>query len=317
MDQLNVLDHERDEQGTEDESVDIYLRMLRDIFPTPSISVMSVCLLAASSRVQPKSVLGFLGTIGSGLCMFGLWRGIELFQFIVKQELTQLRELHRQRASFYSEVMSAVEARDLLEPAGTPPELVPDAKVGPDAFRYCAPGCTPLWFRRVGPEASVGSPSAIAAEPTAEGPQSLRWEWSPDRRVWIDLSTTTVPSGFWEGQEVAPSNKVFINRLRVIQALQGQPPPSAPARPRPLDLPPIPDDADVPADFLCPISRCVMRDPVLTPSGVTYDRPCVETWLRDHHSEPLTSRYVVSAHLYPNLALRNQIEAWARSLPGT
>ncbi|EEE65449.1 hypothetical protein OsJ_20813 [Oryza sativa Japonica Group] len=75
------------------------------------------------------------------------------------------------------------------------------------------------------------------------------------------------------------------------------------------------DDAEVevsvPANFVCPISLEMMRDPVTAPTGITYDRESVEGWLaRGHDTCPVTGRPVRLADLVPNHATRRMIQDW-------
>lgn len=39
-------------------------------------------------------------------------------------------------------------------------------------------------------------------------------------------------------------------------------------------------------EFSCPITRELMRDPVIAADGHTYDREAVEMWLRNHDTSP-------------------------------
>lgn len=66
---------------------------------------------------------------------------------------------------------------------------------------------------------------------------------------------------------------------------------------------------EVPEYFLDKISFEVMHDPVITPSGITYER----AYLREHfkkigHFDPLSRRECRENNLYPNLALKEAIE---------
>lgn len=108
--------------------------------------------------------------------------------------------------------------------------------------------------------------------------------------------------------------QVFLQRLKTIREIAGKSGTAAASCPAPLSLPPIPLDADVPPEFLCPISHDVMTDPVVSPSGVTYERSCICRWLENNSFEPATNRRLRPGSLYPNLALRHQIEAWASVL---
>ncbi|CAA0810724.1 plant U-box 24 [Striga hermonthica] len=40
------------------------------------------------------------------------------------------------------------------------------------------------------------------------------------------------------------------------------------------------DEIEVPQYFLCPISLQIMKDPVTTVTGITYDRDCIEKWAK-------------------------------------
>lgn len=39
------------------------------------------------------------------------------------------------------------------------------------------------------------------------------------------------------------------------------------------------DEIEVPKYFICPISLQIMKDPVTTITGITYDRDSIEHWL--------------------------------------
>ena len=71
--------------------------------------------------------------------------------------------------------------------------------------------------------------------------------------------------------------------------------------------------AEAPETFYCPITKDVMRDPVLLPTGQTYERRAIEKWLRGGgRSCPATGQPVnPDVQLIPNLALRRTIEDWA------
>jgi hypothetical protein len=89
-----------------------------------------------------------------------------------------------------------------------------------------------------------------------------------------------------------------------------QPPP-----PRP---PPLALDADdlrrlqarAPAEFLCALDACAMTDPVVTPSGLTFERSCAEKWCARWGVDPGTSAPLSPSSLYSNLAVRDRIVAW-------
>ncbi|KAK1697485.1 hypothetical protein QYE76_014182 [Lolium multiflorum] len=93
------------------------------------------------------------------------------------------------------------------------------------------------------------------------------------------------------------------------------------ATPRPLDSkvdvdldsddaaePPAP-----PQDFRCPISLDLMRDPVVSSSGQTYDRESITRWFGAGKSTcPKTGQVLTNLSLVPNKALKNLISRWCR-----
>jgi hypothetical protein len=84
--------------------------------------------------------------------------------------------------------------------------------------------------------------------------------------------------------------------------------------PPPLLLPPSADDCRSLPDYLrCPVTLCAMREPAVTPSGITYERNALIRWVREHGTEPTTRRPMSTAHIVPNLAARAALEAWARA----
>ncbi|KAK4441334.1 E3 ubiquitin-protein ligase PUB24 [Sesamum alatum] len=76
------------------------------------------------------------------------------------------------------------------------------------------------------------------------------------------------------------------------------------------------DDIEIPRYFLCPISLQIMKDPVTTVTGITYDRESIEQWLvTSSPSEnavcPVTKQPLSrTADLTPNHMLRRLIQAW-------
>lgn len=73
---------------------------------------------------------------------------------------------------------------------------------------------------------------------------------------------------------------------------------------------------DVP-DYLCgKISFELMRDPVITPSGITYDRKDIEEHLqRVGHFDPVTRMDLTQDMLVPNLAMKEVIDTFVEENP--
>ncbi|MCD9646921.1 hypothetical protein HAX54_037174 [Datura stramonium] len=72
-------------------------------------------------------------------------------------------------------------------------------------------------------------------------------------------------------------------------------------------------DVSVPADFRCPISLDLMRDPVVVSTGQTYDRNSITLWFESGHTTcPKTGQTLTHTDLIPNSALKNLIAMWCR-----
>ncbi|MFS7988172.1 putative U box domain, Zinc finger, RING/FYVE/PHD-type [Helianthus anomalus] len=72
-------------------------------------------------------------------------------------------------------------------------------------------------------------------------------------------------------------------------------------------------DLTIPADFRCPISLDLMRDPVVVSTGQTYDRVSINLWIESGHTTcPKTGQTLAHTETIPNLALRNLIVMWCR-----
>ncbi|CAI5977761.1 unnamed protein product [Closterium sp. NIES-65] len=69
--------------------------------------------------------------------------------------------------------------------------------------------------------------------------------------------------------------------------------------------------ANVPEEFLCPLSLEIMRDPVIIASGQTYDRAYIERWFSEGRSScPKTRQCIEHTNFCPNFALRSMIADW-------
>jgi hypothetical protein len=62
------------------------------------------------------------------------------------------------------------------------------------------------------------------------------------------------------------------------------------------------------SSFQCPLTMEVMRDPVMTADGQTYERAEIASWFAlGNRTSPLTGAPLPSTNLTPNIALRNVI----------
>ncbi|XP_057782041.1 E3 ubiquitin-protein ligase PUB24-like [Salvia miltiorrhiza] len=71
-------------------------------------------------------------------------------------------------------------------------------------------------------------------------------------------------------------------------------------------------EIEIPEYFLCPISLQIMKDPVTTVTGITFDRDSIEQWLATAAAVcPVTKQPLPrSSDLTPNHMLRRLIQAW-------
>lgn len=72
----------------------------------------------------------------------------------------------------------------------------------------------------------------------------------------------------------------------------------------------------IPVEFRCPISSDIMADPVSCPDGHTYDRSSITTWLTRSPISPITRIPMGLNQIFPNYALRSQIERYLATTSG-
>jgi hypothetical protein len=63
----------------------------------------------------------------------------------------------------------------------------------------------------------------------------------------------------------------------------------------------------IPEEFLCPITHEIMKDPVVTSDGNTYERQAIEQWLKRNNTSPLTNAPLANKKVIPNQHLKNTI----------
>ncbi|XP_078619035.1 WD repeat, SAM and U-box domain-containing protein 1-like isoform X2 [Branchiostoma floridae x Branchiostoma japonicum] len=68
-------------------------------------------------------------------------------------------------------------------------------------------------------------------------------------------------------------------------------------------------DDKVPDEYLCPISREIMVDPVIASDGYTYERKSIESWLqKGKMTSPMTNALLPNMNLTPNRMLKMLIQ---------
>ncbi|KAF8030870.1 hypothetical protein BT93_D0150 [Corymbia citriodora subsp. variegata] len=70
----------------------------------------------------------------------------------------------------------------------------------------------------------------------------------------------------------------------------------------------------IPDLFRCPTSLKLMKDPVVVSTGQTYERSCIEKWLKaGHRTCPRTQQTLFSTTVTPNHVLRSLIAQWCEA----
>jgi len=68
-------------------------------------------------------------------------------------------------------------------------------------------------------------------------------------------------------------------------------------------------ESNLPTEFFCPISQELMLDPVIASDGFTYERSCIEDWMKQPKNRvqcnsPMTNKILTTKTLTPNHALK-------------
>ncbi|KAG2672622.1 hypothetical protein I3760_13G050800 [Carya illinoinensis] len=69
-----------------------------------------------------------------------------------------------------------------------------------------------------------------------------------------------------------------------------------------------------PEEFRCPLSKELMRDPVIVATGQTYERAFIQKWLKTgNRTCPVTQHVLSHTILTPNYLIRGMISQWCKS----
>ncbi|XP_017279951.1 WD repeat, SAM and U-box domain-containing protein 1 [Kryptolebias marmoratus] len=72
--------------------------------------------------------------------------------------------------------------------------------------------------------------------------------------------------------------------------------------------------SEAPDEFLCPITRELMKDPVIAADGYSYERVSIESWIRGKNkTSPMTNLPLQTTLLTPNRSLKMAITRWKTS----
>lgn len=69
-----------------------------------------------------------------------------------------------------------------------------------------------------------------------------------------------------------------------------------------------------PETFMCPISRNVMKEPVIDKDGNSWEKENIISWLQDHNTSPITRRIMTVTELVPNRTLQLTIENYFKNI---
>ena len=70
---------------------------------------------------------------------------------------------------------------------------------------------------------------------------------------------------------------------------------------------------EVPKEFVCPITKRITYDPVMTSDGHTFERKAIECWFEKYDFSPVTHNKLDSKILLPNFALKQLIRDYVES----
>jgi len=73
---------------------------------------------------------------------------------------------------------------------------------------------------------------------------------------------------------------------------------------------------EIPRDYLCPLTKKVMEDPVMAFDGHCYERKAIEEYLRSEKRSPVTGKEADFAIVFPNHRLRGEIEVFMKGSGG-
>jgi hypothetical protein len=75
-------------------------------------------------------------------------------------------------------------------------------------------------------------------------------------------------------------------------------------------------DQEIPSDYICPITKQLMKEPVMAFDGHCYERKAIEDYLQSHQKSPVTGKKADFAIVFPNHRLRGEIEVFMKGSGG-
>ena len=134
---------------------------------------------------------------------------------------------------------------------------------------------------------------------SATGPAAARPLCDAIAAAELAISTRLVPSA---AASSSPLQQLLISAAACLEEIGAEERRRAERAAAGADEPPPP-----PHEFLCPITREVMVDPVVASDGFSYERTAIAKWIGSHAKSPCSNVHLSSSMLFPNTALKQMI----------
>eukprot|EP01117_Protostelium_nocturnum_P016268 TRINITY_DN6398_c0_g1_i1.p1 TRINITY_DN6398_c0_g1~~TRINITY_DN6398_c0_g1_i1.p1 ORF type:complete len:236 (-),score=17.28 TRINITY_DN6398_c0_g1_i1:16-723(-) len=126
----------------------------------------------------------------------------------------------------------------------------------------------------------------------------------PSNQVEVNQISTQRREGDWDCPKC--QKVVFAYRNKCKDCLSAKPGTQSSA----FDA----DEEELPDIYFCPITREVMKNPVIAADGHSYDKDSIELWIsKGNHRSPMTNMILPDLKLIPNHALKSAIMSHASS----
>ena len=67
---------------------------------------------------------------------------------------------------------------------------------------------------------------------------------------------------------------------------------------------------EIPKEYMCPITKKIMQEPVLAFDGHCYERAAIEAYLKEHNKSPITGDKAMTTMVFPNHSLKSKMVAF-------
>jgi len=138
---------------------------------------------------------------------------------------------------------------------------------------------------------------------------NMRPDMSPQQGNSRRTNTRRRPSRFGPRSNQSSGNNSSSSSVSGVTLKRKGSPLSKSSKMAKLEYKEDKDEIEIEA-FQCPISMEVMDDPVVAADGHSYERLCIEQWLRKQDRSPLNNTRLASKRLIPNHTLRKSIQEW-------